>query len=86
MVEVAPLSSTGMARKIDSLGRVVLPAEMRKQLGLETGDLVAISLEDDRVTLEKIESRCVFCSATTELREFADKLVCASCVERLTAG
>jgi transcriptional pleiotropic regulator of transition state genes len=74
-----------MARKIDSLGRVVLPAEMRKQLGLETGDLVAISLEDGRVTLEKIESRCTFCGGTVELREFSEKLVCASCVQSLGA-
>jgi transcriptional pleiotropic regulator of transition state genes len=75
-----------MARKIDSLGRVVLPAEMRKQLGIETGDLVAITLEDGRVTLEKIEARCVFCGSTDDLREFSDKLVCSDCVTALRAG
>lgn len=75
-----------MARKIDSLGRVVLPAEMRRQLGMETGDLVAITVEDGRVVLEKIEARCVFCGSTDDLREFSDKLVCASCVDALGRG
>ena len=72
-----------MPRKIDSLGRVVLPAEMRKHLGLETGDLVAIALDDGRITMEKIEARCIFCGSTTELREFNEKLVCAVCVKDL---
>jgi transcriptional pleiotropic regulator of transition state genes len=74
-----------MARKVDALGRVVLPAEMRKQLGIDRGDLVAISIVDDRVILEKIEARCVFCSGSTDLREFAEKLVCGPCVEKLSA-
>lgn len=72
-----------MPRKIDSLGRVVLPAEMRKHLGLETGDLVAIALDDGRITMEKIEARCTFCGSTTDLREFNEKLVCAVCVKAL---
>jgi len=75
-----------MARKIDSLGRVVLPAEMRRQLGMETGDLVAITVDDGRVVLEKIEVRCVFCGSVEGLREFSDKLVCAACIDALSRG
>ena len=82
------MKSTGMARKVDALGRIVLPKELRSLLTIESGDLVAISVDEDRIVLEKVEARCVFCGATTELRDFETKLVCAACVERLsgTAG
>jgi transcriptional pleiotropic regulator of transition state genes len=74
-----------MTRKVDGLGRVVLPAELRAQLSIAAGDLVEISVDERRVVLEKLEQRCVFCGATTELREFSKKLVCASCIDLLTA-
>lgn len=79
------MKSTGMTRKVDGLGRVVLPAELRAQLSIAAGDLVEISVDERRVVLEKLEQRCVFCGATTELREFSKKLVCASCIELLAA-
>ena len=79
------MKSTGMTRKVDGLGRVVLPAELRAQLSIAAGDLVEISVDERRVVLEKLEQRCVFCGANTELREFSKKLVCTSCVELLTA-
>lgn len=75
-----------MARKVDQLGRVVLPAELRRQLGIREGDLVEISIEDERVVLERVESRCVFCGATADLRQHRDRLVCASCVRDLSTG
>jgi AbrB family transcriptional regulator, transcriptional pleiotropic regulator of transition state genes len=81
--------SSGVSRKVDQLGRVVLPAELRKQLEIRVGDLIEISVEEQRIILEKVAQRCVFCGATapdTELREFENKLVCVPCVERLTAS
>jgi len=81
--------SSGISRKVDRLGRVVLPAELRKQLEINEGDLMEIAVDDDgRIVLEKVAQRCVFCRATppTELREFEDKLVCEPCVERLSGS
>jgi len=75
-----------MARKVDALGRVVLPKELRSQLTIEPGDLVDISVDEDRIVLEKVEQRCVFCGSTVELRDFEKKLVCAGCVERLSGS
>jgi len=75
-----------MARKVDGLGRVVLPVEMRKQLGIDVGDLVDISVADGRFVLEKVEQHCVFCGAAEELREHRAKLVCAACVGSLSAS
>ncbi|MGZ6974591.1 MAG: AbrB/MazE/SpoVT family DNA-binding domain-containing protein [Acidimicrobiia bacterium] len=79
--------SSGVSRKVDRLGRVVLPAEVRKQLEIREGDLIDIAVDDGgRIVLEKVAARCVFCRATApdvELREFDHKLVCEPCVARL---
>jgi transcriptional pleiotropic regulator of transition state genes len=79
--------ANGVARKVDQLGRVVLPVEMRKALGIDVGDLVMMSAENARIVLEKVEQRCVFCGSTEQpLREFTKKLVCATCLAKLTAA
>lgn len=79
------MKAIGMARKVDQLGRVVLPVELRRMFGIHEGDLVEIFVEDDRIVLSKVEQRCVFCGAINELREFDHKLVCVVCVRRLAA-
>jgi transcriptional pleiotropic regulator of transition state genes len=76
---------TGVARKVDQLGRVVLPAEVRREFGIQPGDLVEVSVESGSIRLSKVEDRCVFCSSQAALVEFADKLVCRDCVVGLTA-
>lgn len=78
-----PVKAIGMARKVDQLGRIVLPAELRRLFGIREGDLVEIFVEDNRIVLAKVEEQCVFCGSTTELREFNSKLVCMTCVEGL---
>jgi transcriptional pleiotropic regulator of transition state genes len=79
-----------VSRKVDRLGRVVLPAELRKDLEINEGDLVDIAVDDDgRIVLEKVAQRCVFCRATApgvELREFENHMVCEPCVEKLTGS
>jgi transcriptional pleiotropic regulator of transition state genes len=77
------VKAIGMARKVDQLGRIVLPAELRRLFGIHEGDLVEIFVEDGRIVLAKVEDHCTFCGATTDLREFSGKLVCHTCVERL---
>lgn len=78
--------ANGVARKVDQLGRVVLPVEMRKTLRIDFGDLVVMSVDGDHMVLEKVEQRCVFCGTTDQLRDFSRKLVCTSCVEKLTVN
>lgn len=76
----------GIARKIDALGRVVIPAELRRDLGLEVGDLVEIWGEGDHLVLARVQRSCVFDGSTEELREFRGKLICADCASRLAAA
>ena len=74
------MNSTGMVRKIDELGRIVLPIELRRTLGIETKDKMMISVNGDTVSLTKYQDRCIFCDAATDLIEYSSKCVCRSCV------
>jgi transcriptional pleiotropic regulator of transition state genes len=75
---------TGVARKVDQLGRVVLPAEVRRHFGINPGDLIEIGVDSDAILLTKVESNCVFCGGTASLSEFSGKLVCRECLARLS--
>jgi len=76
---------TGVARKVDQLGRVVLPAEVRRHFGITPGDLIEIAVDSDAILLTKVENRCVFCDGTASLSEFSGKLVCGGCLTGLSA-
>lgn len=80
------MSDSGIARKVDKLGRVVLPVEIRRSLGIEVGDLIDVSVDGQRVVMRKVASGCTFCDSPEQLREFADRLVCEQCVTRLSEG
>lgn len=75
--------STGIIRKIDELGRVVVPMSIRQTLGLNERDPVEIFVEGERIILQKQQCTCVFCGGTEELTLFAGKNVCASCLNEL---
>ena len=77
---------TGVARKMDQLGRVVLPAEVRREFGIEPGDLLEIAVEAGAIVLTKVEDRCVFCASEDGLLEYAGKLVCDECAAKITAA
>jgi transcriptional pleiotropic regulator of transition state genes len=73
------MKSAGLPRRIDHLGRIVIPAELRRLLGINEGDYIHFSAEDGRVILEKLEERCTFCGSASDLSQFRSKLVCAGC-------
>jgi len=75
----------GIRRKVDDLGRVVIPASIRSALGIESGDLLEITVEADRVVLHRPSEVCTFCGAATELTAFRGRIVCWSCTAALRA-
>lgn len=77
------MSTSGMARKVDDLGRIVLPVEMRRLFGIRAGDALEIAVDDAGIVLRKRETRCVFCGGGDALRSHHDKLICSSCVNEL---
>ena len=77
------MKSTGIIRKVDELGRVVLPIELRRTLGIEERDPLEIALEEDRLVLRKHETSCTFCGGETDLLEYRGKLICENCLQEL---
>jgi AbrB family transcriptional regulator, transcriptional pleiotropic regulator of transition state genes len=78
------LKSTGVVRRIDELGRVVLPSEIRRVFGIHEGDELDISVEDERVILEKRRDLCLFCGAESPDVLFKGRRVCDSCVREMS--
>ncbi len=78
------MKNTGMSRKMDDLGRVVIPAELRKSFGIKEGDQLEISVEEDRIILSPRGNSCIFCGSIQDLKEFRDRMVCASCIGELS--
>lgn len=79
------MDGQGIRRKIDDLGRVVIPAPMRKALSMREGDVVEVRVEGDRLVLQRAADRCAFCGATEQLEPFRAAVVCWSCTAALRA-
>ena len=78
------MKSTGMFRKVDELGRVVIPIEIRNQFNIMEKDPIEIYVEGSRIILKKIEKTCTFCNNSEDLLTFNDKLICKECKEKIT--
>lgn len=86
VTEAAPsngMKNTGMNRKLDVLGRIVIPAEIRKSLDLKEGGVLDISLEEDRIILTPRQDSCVFCGGRSELKGYGGRMICSSCLAGL---
>lgn len=75
-----------MVRKIDDLGRIVVPAETRRLFNIHEGDELEIGVENDSIVIRKLEASCVFCGSTTSVAAFKGRGVCVECRRSLTAG
>lgn len=79
------MKATGIVRKVDKLGRVVIPIETRRILGITQKDALEIYTEDDRIILHKYASdtACIFCGHTNDVIEFKGQNICRSCLRTL---
>ncbi len=73
----------GIARKIDDLGRVVIPAETRRLFNIREGDHILISVEGSHIVLRKMTSTCTFCGSEEQVIDFKGKGICAPCRHQL---
>ena len=78
--------NTGVTRKVDSLGRVVIPSEIRYSMGVHDGDYLSFSVEGRSLILQKAVNQCVFCGGQRRLREFKGAFVCDSCASAIGGG
>jgi len=77
------VKSTGIVRNIDELGRLVIPKEIRKKLGINETDPVEIYNEGDKIIISKYNSICHFCGASAEIVDYKEKKICKSCINEL---
>ncbi|MBO5023041.1 MAG: AbrB/MazE/SpoVT family DNA-binding domain-containing protein [Clostridia bacterium] len=77
------MKSTGVVRRIDELGRIVLPIEIRKNLSIDNRDAVEIFVENDKIILKKYEPACIFCGNADNVIMYGGKLICRDCVEAI---
>lgn len=77
------MRSTGIVRKVDELGRIVLPIEIRKVLDIKEKDAIEIFTDNDQIVLRKYHPACVFCDNVDEIVYFSGKRVCSACIEKL---
>ncbi|MBR0040025.1 MAG: AbrB/MazE/SpoVT family DNA-binding domain-containing protein [Oscillospiraceae bacterium] len=79
------MKSTGIVRKVDELGRIVLPIEMRRTLDIGERDSLEIYVEGDGIILKKHQNACVFCGTTKDVVSFEGKNICPDCLGKLKA-
>lgn len=76
-----PMKATGIVRKVDELGRIVLPIELRRTLDIEERDALEIYLDGDKIVLQKYEPACLFCGSARSLISYKGKNICSQCAK-----
>lgn len=77
------MKSTGIVRKVDQLGRVVIPIELRRNLDIDDKDSLEIYVEEDHIILKKYSPACCFCSNASGVTQFKNRNICGSCLAEL---
>ena len=77
------MKATGIVRKIDELGRIVLPIETRNVMNIKTKDSLEIYTDDDRIVLRKYEPACMFCGSADDTTRYSGRLICKECFEKI---
>ena len=77
------MKATGIVRKVDELGRIVLPVELRRNLSIDIKDPVEIYVEDNYIMLKKYEPSCIFCGDAKNVKVHSGKNICKNCLEEI---
>lgn len=77
------MKSTGIVRRVDELGRIVLPIELRRTLDIAEKDALEIYVEGSAIILKKYRPTCVFCDSAKDVSVFKGKNICPRCLREL---
>lgn len=80
------MKSTGIVRKVDELGRIVLPIELRRTLNINEKDSLEIYVEGNQVILKKYEPSCIFCGDASDVISYCGKNICKNCLKELASS
>ena len=79
------MKSTGIVRKVDELGRIVLPIELRRTMDIAERDSLEVYMAEETVILKKHQPACVFCNNAKDVISYKGKNICPSCIASLIA-
>lgn len=77
------MKSTGIVRKVDELGRIVLPIELRRTLGIEEQDRIEIFVDGESIILRKYQPACIFCDNAKDIINYKGKNICPDCIRAM---
>ena len=77
------MKSTGVVRKIDPLGRIVIPMELRRTSGIKESDPMEIYTEGDQIILKKYVPSCIFCNEAKDVINYRGKNICKHCLDEI---
>ena len=77
------MKATGIVRPVDPLGRVVIPVELRRNLGIKTDDSLEVFVDGDYIMLQKYEPACIFCGNAKDVQSIHGKNICRTCLDEL---
>lgn len=77
------MSDTGIVRRVDDLGRIVIPMELRRTLGIREHDALSISVDGERIVLQKYSAACAICGSESDIQVIRERPVCAGCIEEI---
>ncbi len=77
------MKSTGIVRKVDELGRIVLPIELRRTLDIAERDSLEIYVDGSSIILKKYQPACIFCDDATDVISYKGKNICVNCLKEL---
>jgi len=80
------MKSTGIVRKVDELGRVVIPIELRRNLDILEKDALEIYVDSDKIILKKYLPACIFCGSAEEIVSFKGKNICKDCLHEIESA
>ena len=77
------MKSTGIVRKVDELGRVVIPIELRRTLGINIKDALEIYVDGEKIVLKIYDPACIFCGNADNIKLFSGRIVCQDCISNM---
>jgi len=77
------MKATGVVRKVDELGRIVLPIELRRTMNIDVKDAIEMFVDNETIILKKYEPSCIFCGEARDIIEYKGKNICSECMGEL---
>ncbi len=77
------MKATGVVRKVDELGRVVIPIELRRNLGIAEKDGLEIFVDEDKIILKRYAPACTFCDSAEDIHNYKGRNICGGCLQEL---